>query len=240
MLNFLQSGWLKEKHSFNKVVVWLAPVLTILLALLLMGGRYLQSGAYNWWYTMLLPGCFTMFSAFTVAREQKKNRHGLLGVAVDKKKLWLAQIILCTLLLLTTCLVFFIGITLGGLLFGQTIGIGASFIASVLLFVTTAWQIPLWMFVAEKIGAFLTVLISLLCNFGVAVICAVESFWWIPFSIPARLMCPIIGVLPNGLRVEVGSNMEDPSVILPGVLIAIMLFILLTIATAAWFQKQEV
>lgn len=240
MLNFLQSGWLKEKHSFNKVVVWLAPVLTILLALLLMGGRYLQSGAYNWWYTMLLPGCFTMFSAFTVAREQKKNRHGLLGVAVDKKKLWLAQIILCTLLLLTTCLVFFIGITLGGLLFGQTIGIGASFIASVLLFVTTAWQIPLWMFVAEKIGTFSTVLISLLCNFGVAVLCAVESFWWIPFSIPARLMCPIIGVLPNGLRVEVGSNMEDPSVILPGVLIAIMLFILLTIATAAWFQKQEV
>ena len=108
MLNFLQSEWLKEKHSFNKVVLWLGPVVTILLALLLMGGRYLQSGAYNWWYTMLLPGCFTMSSAFTVAREQKKNRHGLLGVAVDKKKLWLAQIVLCTLFLLITCLVFFI------------------------------------------------------------------------------------------------------------------------------------
>lgn len=240
MLNFLQSEWLKEKHSFNKVVLWLGPVLTILLALLLMGGRYLQSGAYNWWYTMLLPGCFTMFSAFTVQREQKKNRHGLLGVAVDKKKLWLAQIILCTLFLLTTCLVFFVGITLGGLLLGQTIGVGASFLASILLFVTFAWQIPLWMFVSEKIGTFSTVLISLLCNFGVAVICAVESFWWIPFSIPARLMCPTIGVLPNGLRVEVGSNMEDPAVILPGVLIAIILFILLTIATSCWFQKREV
>lgn len=240
MLNFLQSEWLKEKHSFNKVVLWLGPVLTILLALLLMGGRYLQSGAYNWWYTMLLPGCFTMSSAFTVAREQKKNRHGLLGVAVDKKKLWLAQIILCTLFLLITCFVFFIGITLGGLLFGQTTGVGASFLASILLFVTFAWQIPLWMFVSEKIGTFSTVLISLLCNFGVAVICAVESFWWIPFSIPARLMCPTIGVLPNGLRVEVGSNMEDTAVILPGVLIAIILFILLTIATSCWFQKREV
>lgn len=240
MLNFLQSGWLKEKHSFNKVILWLAPALTILLALFLMGGRYLQGGAYNWWYTMLLPGCFTMFSAFTVAREQKKNRHGLLGVAVDKKKLWLAQIILCALFLLTTCLVFFIGITLGGLLFGQTIGVGASFIASVLLFITFSWQIPLWMFVTEKVGTFSTVLISLLCNFGVAVICAVERFWWIPFSIPARLMCPTIGVLPNGLRVEIGSSMEDPAVILPGVLIAVTLFILLTIATSCWFQKREV
>ena len=189
---------------------------------------------------MLLPGCFTMTSAFTVAREQKKNRHGLFGVAVDKKKLWLAQIILGTLFLLTTCLVFFVGITLGGLLFGQTIGVGVSLLASVLLFVTFAWQIPLWMFITEKIGTFSTVLISLLCNFGIAVICAVESFWWIPFSIPARLMCPTIGVLPNGLRVEVGSNMEDPAVILPGVLIAILLFILLTIATTSWFKKREV
>lgn len=240
MINFLQSEWLKQKHSFNKVVLWLAPSLTILLAFLLMGGRYLQAGAYNWWYTMLLPGCFTMFSSFTVAREQKKNRHGLFGVAVDKKKLWLAQIILCTLFLLTTCLVFFVGITLGGLLFGQTISLAASLLASILLFVTFAWQIPLWMFITEKVGAFATVLISILCNFGVAVICAVESFWWIPFSIPARLMCPTIGVLPNGLRVEADSKMVDSSVILPGVLITALLFILVTLASSCWFRKREV
>lgn len=240
MFNFLQSEWLKQKHSFNKVVLWLAPSLTILLAFLLMGGRYLQAGAYNWWYTMLLPGCFTMFSSFTVAREQKKNRHGLFGVAVDKKKLWLAQIILSTVFLLTTCLVFFVGITLGGLLFGQTISLAASLLASILLFVTFAWQIPLWMFITEKVGAFATVLISILCNFGVAVICAVESFWWIPFSIPARLMCPTIGVLPNGLRVEADSKMVDSSVILPGVLITSLLFILITLATSCWFQKREV
>lgn len=240
MINFLQSEWLKQKHSFNKVVLWLAPSLTILLAFLLMGGRYLQAGAYNWWYTMLLPGCFTMFSSFTAAREQKKNRHGLFGVAVDKEKLWLAQIILCTLFLLTTCLVFFVGITLGGLLFGQTISLAASLLASILLFVTFAWQIPLWMFITDKVGSFVTVLISILCNFGVAVICAVESFWWIPFSIPARLMCPTIGVLPNGLRVEVDSKMVDSSVILPGVLITSLLFILVTLATSCWFQKHEV
>lgn len=189
---------------------------------------------------MLLPGCFTMFSSFTVSREQKKNRHGLLGVAVDKEKLWLAQIILCTLFLLTTCLVFFVGITLGGLLFGQTISLAASLLASILLFVTFAWQIPLWMFITEKVGSFVTVLISILCNFGVAVICAVESFWWIPFSIPARLMCPTIGVLPNGLRVEADSKMIDSSVILPGVLITSLLFILVTLATSCWFRKREV
>jgi len=240
MLNFVKSEWLKQKHSFNRVLLWLAPLLAILLAFVLMGGCYLQSGAYNWWYTMLLPGCFTMFTAFTVTREQKKNRHGLFGVAVQKNKLWNAQIILCTLYLFTTCMIFFIGVTVGGMMLEPIITVTSSFWASVLLFVTFAWQIPLWMFVAEKIGAFAAILLSLLCNFGIAVICAVKSFWWIPFSIPARLMCPTIGILPNGLHVEAGSEMTDAGVILPGVLITVVLYALLTLFTSLWFRKREV
>ena len=240
MLNFVKAEWLKQKHSFNKVLLWLAPLLTILLAFLLMGGRNLQSGAYNWWYIMLLPGCFTMFSTSTVTREQKKNRHGLFGIAVQKNKLWLAQIILNTLYLFSTCMIFFVGVTVGAVLFGHAITVASSLWASVLLFVTFAWQIPLWMFITEKIGAFVAVLFSLLCNFGVAVICAVESFWWVPFSIPARLMSSTIGVLPNGLQVEPGSEMADAAVIFPGVLITVVLYALLTIVTSLWFRKREV
>lgn len=240
MLNFVKSEWLKQKHSFNKVLLWLAPLLTILLAFVLMGGSNLQNGSYNWWYTILLPGCFTIFSAFTVAREQKKNRHGLFGVAVQKNKLWIAQIILCTLFLFTTCIIFFVGVTVGGMLLGQTIAVVSSFWASLLLFVTYAWQIPFWMFVTEKIGTFTAILFSILCNFGIAVILAVKSFWWVPFSIPARIMCPVIGVLPNGLQVETGSKMADAGVILPGVLITVILYILLMFVTSLWFQKREV
>ncbi|WP_304508085.1 lantibiotic immunity ABC transporter MutE/EpiE family permease subunit [Anaerotignum sp.] len=240
MLNFIQSEWLKQKHSFNKMLLWLAPLFTILLTLVLMGGSNLQNGAYNWWYTMLLPGSFTMFSAFTVTREQKKNRHGLFGLAVRKNMLWNAQVILCTLFLFMTCMIFFIGITVGGILFGEAIPMASSFCASLVLFISFAWEIPLWMFVTEKMGAFISILLSLFCNFGIAVICAVKSFWWVPFSIPARLMCPLIGVLPNGLQVEAGSKIADAHVIFPGMLISIVLYILLTLVTSLWFQKREV
>ncbi|MEG1524563.1 MAG: lantibiotic immunity ABC transporter MutE/EpiE family permease subunit [Clostridia bacterium] len=239
MHHFLQSEWLKQKHSFNLILPWIAPLFSILLALMLMGGRYLQEGAYNWWYTMLLPSCCTLLSAFMVAKERKKNRHGLFGIVVQKDRLWLVQIVLCSLLLFASCMLFFVGVTLGGLLFEQTINIGASFFASVLLFVTFAWQIPLWMFATEKIGIFASILLSLLCNFGVAVVCAVKSIWWIPFSIPARLMCAVIGVLPNGLSAEAGSEITNPAVILPGVLIAAALLLVLTVATTRWFRKQE-
>lgn len=240
MLNYVKSEFLKQKHSFNKILLWLAPLLTILLALVIMGGNNLQNGAYNWWYTIMLPGCFTMFSAFTTARECKQNRHGLFGVAIYKRKLWLAQIILNTGFLFITCFIFFAGMTVSGMLFGNVIDVLHSLGASLILFLTFAWQIPLWMFVTEITGVFFTILLSLLCNFGIAVICAVESYWWVPFSIPARLMCPMIKVLPNGLWIEADNAMGNFSVVIPGIMITLALFCIVTVLTSLWFQKREV
>lgn len=240
MLKVYKAEMLKQKRSFNKVLLWVAPLTTVLLALVLMRGNYLQTGAYNWWYILLLPGCLSMFSAFVVTKERRKNRHGLLAVVVDKKKIWLAQIFVCIHFLFVTCLFFFGFITIGGIIFGTEIAILESFTASVMLFITFAWQIPLWMYVSERLGAFIAIISGLVCNFVIAVICAVESFWWVPFAIPARLMCACIGVLPNGLPIEVGNDLADKGVILPGVLIAAGLFIVLTLFTSARFEKCEV
>lgn len=240
MFKYYQAEMLKQKRSFNKVLLWLAPLITVLIALVLMNGNYLQTGAYNWWYILLLPGGLSMFSAFVVTKERRKNRHGLFGVVVNKKKLWLAQIFVCAHFLFVTCLFFFGFITIAGMVFGQEISILESFIASVMLFITFAWQIPLWMYVSERLGAFIAIIFSLVCNFVIAVICAVESFWWIPFAIPARLMCACIRVLPNGLPIEIGNELADKGVILPGVLIATGLFIVLTWFTKACFEKCEV
>lgn len=240
MFNYIKSDWLKQKRKFNKKLIWIAPLLTILLALLMMGDNNLQNGAYNWWYIMILPACFTMFSSFTIINEKKKNRHGLLGVVIQKNKLWLSQIIVGTIFLFITCIIFFIGITIGGILFKQKIELIRSLFGSVVLFFSFAWQIPFWMFITEKLGGFISIFLSLICNFGVAIICAVESFWWIPFSIPSRLMCPIIGILPNGLWVETCSKMGNTNVIIQGLLITTLLYLLLTITTSLWFEKCEV
>lgn len=240
MLAYVKSELLKQRHSFQLVVLWLAPFLTILLALVLMGGNYLQDGAYNWWYMLLLPGCFTMFSTFIVTQERRKNRHGLFGITMQKSKLWLAQIFVCTVFLLITCMFFFVFITIGGMLFGQSIAVFDSFLASVVLFCSFAWQLPLWMWLAQRMGALLVIVLSLFCNFVFPVIFTEGSLWWIPFSTPARLMCACIRVLPNGLQVEAASGLEDRGVIFPGMMISLVLFVLLTKLTASWFDKYEV
>ena len=83
-------------------------------------------------------------------------------------------------------------------------------------------------------------LISVVCNLGIAVVCAVEKVWWIPFAIPSRLMCPIIGVMPNGLPVESNSIFSNSNVIIPGLIITIALYFIVSYVTGVIFEKKEV
>ena len=240
MRKYVQAELLKQKRSFNRILLWLAPLVTILLSLLLMRGRYLQTNAYNWWYMLTLPGSFTMSAAMMAVRERRKNRHGLFGVAIPKKKLWVAQVLVGTFDLLVTCTVFFAFVTVGGYWFEGSILLMRSLAASVVLFVTYAWQIPLWMFLAEKTGVAATVFASLVCNNLAAIVAARKSFWWIPFAIPARMMCVCIHVLPNGLPMESGNPLADGAVIAPAILFAAFWYAGTVFATTAWFEGREV
>lgn len=240
MRRYVRSTFLKQRRTFNRILLWLAPLVTILLSLLLMRGRYLQAGAYNWWYMLILPGSFTMSAAMMAVRERRKNRHGLFGVAVQKAKLWNAQVLVGTFDLLVTCVLFFAFVTVGGFWFGESVLPARSLAASIVLFVTYAWQVPLWMFLAEKTGVVATVFASLVCNSLAAVAAAPESCWWIPFAIPARMMCVCIHVLPNGLPMESGNPLADGAVIVPAILLAISWYAGTVLATTFWFERREV
>ena len=53
MNKILQSEHLKQKHTFQKKLIYLAPLVSIAIAFVLMGGYYIQKSAYNWWYTLI-------------------------------------------------------------------------------------------------------------------------------------------------------------------------------------------
>ena len=240
MLNYVKSELLKQRHRFHAKLLWGAPLTAILLAAVLMAGSFLQSGSYNFWYTLLLPGSFTILISLTVSGEKRKNRHGLFSVSIHKKDLWSAQILLGMLFLFFSCLIFFLGSVLGGLFFGNTLSLVQNACGSLVLFLTFSWQIPLWMAMSEMANSIISIFLSLFFNFGFGVFFAAKELWWIPFSIPTRLMCPIIRVQPNGLPAEAGSPLIDPAVIFPGILITVILFLVCSAATSVWFEKREV
>ncbi|MBC5996758.1 lantibiotic immunity ABC transporter MutE/EpiE family permease subunit [Romboutsia ilealis] len=240
MINMIKSEHLKLKKSFQKMLIWLAPTITLLLASILIGGNYIQSGGYNWWYILILPGILTLITSFVINNDNNRKYHGLFSVVIDKDKIWYSKIILCTIYLALTCLVFFLEVTLMGYLFKSTISIKNSFLASIILFITFSWQIPLFMYISMRFKTGTAMIISMICNCGIGIICAVKSTWWIPFAIPSRLMCHVIGVLPNGLSVENRRYIFDIKIILIGLIVTVMLYILISYLSARWFKEEEI
>ncbi|MXO81257.1 lantibiotic immunity ABC transporter MutE/EpiE family permease subunit [Paenibacillus sp. OT2-17] len=241
MQQYIAAEHLKLKRTFTKKLVWLAPIATLLLCTVLMGGRMLQSASYNWWYFMLLPGALTLMCSGVIQKDCKKLKYrAVLGMAVDLAQVWYGKIGVCVRLLMVSFIVLFIGITLGGFVFSTSVTLAGSVAATLILFITFLWQVPLCLSLTDRIGMFATLIINMLGNVSCTILFATSSVWWaVPYAIPARLMCAVIKVLPNGLAVPSGDPLLDKGVIVPGLVITICLFIILSILTAMSFRKRE-
>lgn len=93
----------------------------------------------------------------------------------------------------------------------------------------------------KKLGAFGVILI----NVGAGVIFSIsmvsKSLWWLcPYTWTTRLMCPVLGILPNGLFAEPGNPLLNLNAIPIGIGMAISLFIIIMLITTNWFKNQEV
>ncbi|UWD47889.1 lantibiotic immunity ABC transporter MutE/EpiE family permease subunit [Clostridioides difficile] len=238
MERFVRSEFLKMKGTFGMRLSWIAPIFSILICFGLGGG---QNGAYNWWYTMFLPGAITLICSLVVQKDEKKKYRGVLSLPVDKKNIWAGKILYCTIVLCISSIIFMIGIVFIGVVYKNTILINQNIIGTIVLILLFMWQIPFCMFLASKFGLFITVLINMFFTvFGVAVFSTTSSWYLFPYSIPSRLMAAVLNILPNGLPVPEGNELLSTNVILPGILISIALFILLTLATSVWFKNREV
>lgn len=242
MTKYINSEWLKHKRTFYMKLIFIMPVVCILTALFLMGTTYVQSAGYNWWYMLFLPFTFTFIGAEMIHREKRYSFHGMFTLVEDKKKLWYAKVAAGTIVLVKTSAIFCILVLLCSL-FGAQIDIIPVIVAMVLLVLTFAWQIPFFMYFTLKSNMFLSVIVSVFCNFGFACFCSVNSFWWIPFAIPAKLMCFAIGVLPNGLAIPQEELLNNTEVIAStvgiGVGVGVIMYVVATMFTAKLFVNQE-
>ncbi|UZQ50981.1 lantibiotic immunity ABC transporter MutE/EpiE family permease subunit [Clostridium kluyveri] len=245
---YFKSEYLKIKHTLIGKLIFIAPFLPIALSFVLTT-RYFEIDSYNWWYVMLFPGMISLLCTLVVVKDKKMKNTAVLSLPVDLKKIWMAKVLACVCMIVVASMIHlfgsvFIGNVLGIGKFGSIPMINAVF-ASIVLIITFLWQIPLCMFLASKIGMFSTVLINIVCCFILGVMTAVsDTLWMIPYAVPSRLMIPIIKVLPNGLRAIQESEtfrteLLSDSVILPGIIITVSLFVILTFATANWYKKQE-
>ncbi|WP_020062025.1 lantibiotic immunity ABC transporter MutE/EpiE family permease subunit [Bacillus sp. 123MFChir2] len=248
MIPYLVSEKIKIRHTFLNKLIWLAPLAPMLLAFLI-AGDYFQLSSYNWWYTTILPGMISLSCVLFAEKDKKMNNRAILSLPISLKRVWLSKILLVLGILICSCMISFCGIQLSSLLVNKEnfriIPAMNVLLGSIVLIVTFMWQIPICLFLGNKIGLFLTILLNMGANVFLGILFATKSMWWMnPFTYPARLMIPIVKILPNGLYAEPGSVTFTPELLsyhalLPGIVISVVLFLLFTYVTTKWFGKQE-
>ena len=242
MINYVQAENIKCKRIFAKKLVIIAPLCMVLLAI--KTGIYFTVNGYNWWYTMILPGFITLLTALINQNEEKKLAYrAVFALPVSLKKTWCAKTSLICIYIVIASLIHMCGILLGMFTIrtGMSLPVYKIITATLLLIVTSLWQVPLCLFLSKKFGLLTTVLLNIGIGIPLGILAAGKPFWWAcPYSWSVRLMCPVLGILPNGLFVKAGDPLLNSGVIPIGAALSVILFILLLTVTAKWFSNLEV
>lgn len=245
MINYILAEHLKHKRSFLKKLVVLMPLIPVCMAFVLMP-LYFSVNAYNWWYVILLPATFALVPAVVHRREERKlNYRAVFPLHVNLKKVWHSKVLVASayLLLAAVIHVLAVGILQSFISTQLTPYVGWStlLLASGVLFVVNWWQVPLCLFLAKKIGFSASVIINTLLGAVMGIMLADTSLWILcPYAWAARLMVPILHLLPNGLVAEIGEPMlENTSIFIPCAL-SLGIFVFVSRVTERWFSTQEV
>lgn len=242
MMNYIKAENLKCNRTFAKKLVFITPVFMILLAII--SGKYFVENGYNWWYVIILPGFITLTTALVNQNEEKKLHYRTVFVLpVSLRKTWISKVLLIAVYVAMACLIHLVGIILGKLFYNpaSVIMVSQMVAATLILIIVSLWQIPLCLFLSKKFGLMATILLNVGGGIVLNTIAATKSFWWAcPYSWATRLMCPVLGVLPNGTLAPHGDPLLNAGVIPLGIVLSISLFVLLLAVTANWFPRQEV
>ena len=229
MLKMIKAEHLKSRHTFGKYLPVIFPIFTLFLVYCLMRGNMLPEGTWNWWYAMLLPGMLAILCHLGMTKEKKMHYFNLYCLSIPVSKYLLGKMIYWGFCLLLANFLIFIGTWIVGDLFGTTISVIEGLGGFVLLTITYLWEIPLCMLLSSRFGMFTSIFSCMVLTIGSVVAIAHSELWWVlPSAIPIRLMCPVLGIMPNGLLVPEGSKLLDTNVIFPGILISLVWFVLMS------------
>ncbi|MDY5020869.1 MAG: lantibiotic immunity ABC transporter MutE/EpiE family permease subunit [Blautia sp.] len=241
MLSILRAEYLKTKKSMGRVLVWAFPIIVFALAFVLTLGTtnaYAES-VWNWWYTLLLPGMLAITCYLSITREKKTGYYHLMTLSASKRKLMMGKIIYMGCVILVSDMIIFAGASLGGFLLTTCVPTGGAAIAIAVLTISQLWEIPLLLFLSERFGMIVELLVCLFLTVSGIIIAPTEKWYLFVSAIPMRILCPLLHILPNGIRAEEGSPLLDMGVVLPGICLSIIWFILATILFINWFDKRE-
>lgn len=251
MRQYFQAEKLKYRHTFLKGILVLMPLISVSFAAMLTH-EYFAVDSYNWWYMILYPGMLGIVCGMLGGKDKRKKNITIWSLPCSMGKIWDAKVLL--------------GAVLSGFAMGiaaiLTISMGQfmesafqiKFIiqpslkmqltAGFLMWLTTLWQIPFCLLLSQKTGTFVMFLIHMGSYTAISTMVSLKPwFAALPGAITARMMCPVLGILPNGLLAVEGQMTYSPEFmklqnLMMGIPAAILWFLFLWLVSRKWFERQ--
>lgn len=251
MMSVIQAEYLKLKRTFTRKLVVGAPlffaVLAVWLRFALKGSglgdwELILSVIYNWWPMLFIPLGTALLAALVQLQEKKTgNYRNLLVHHVSPWKIWLGKVTVMALhTLLATVTLMAVTVIAGLLVAHGSIPWLKIITAGLLVWVASLALIPLQLFAAVRLGFVASMALGA-TGFFVGIPAASKPYWiWVPWSWPTRLMCPVVGVHPNGISLAPDDPLWDASVIPVGLVVSLFVVVLFTWLSCWWFSKREV
>ncbi|MDO4338716.1 MAG: lantibiotic immunity ABC transporter MutE/EpiE family permease subunit [Eubacteriales bacterium] len=251
MKPYFQAEKLKYKHTFLNGVVVLMPLISVFLSAMLTY-NYFAVDSYNWWYMGLYPGMLGILCGMLGGKDKRKKNFTIWSLPCSMGKIWDAKVLLGAVLsgiaagvtvLLTVIMGQFMESALHMTFFIRP-SLTVQLAAGLLMWITTLWQIPFCLLLSQKMGTFLMLLFHMGSYSIISGTVSLKN-WFIllPGAITSRLMCPVLGILPNGLPAVEGQmtyspQLMEPQNLLLGIPAAALWFLLLWLAGRKWFERQ--
>lgn len=251
MAHYYLAEEMKNRRTSAGRLVILMPLTAVCLAAAL-GKDYFLINSYNWWYIILFPGMTAFICAAVGGRDQKMGNQAIWTLPADMGAVWDGKVIygircmgIALLVLLGAALIIGNGIErIWHLTFRINLSAGGQILALLILFITSVWQVPFCLFLQQATGTFPMIIIHVGSYLLTGVTISLKPFFslW-PGGIPARMMCILMRILPNGLVAEPGSMTFTPELLeqrwlLMGIAAAVLWFLIFWTAGRRWFVKS--
>ncbi|MEE0435211.1 MAG: lantibiotic immunity ABC transporter MutE/EpiE family permease subunit [Peptococcaceae bacterium] len=247
-MRLLGAELLKYKRTFMAKLVIFIPLFFAAYSLAtdyLMPGAYDWNGilvlSFNWWPVAFLPMGFGLFAAMVASQEKKAGRYRVLKAEpLASQRVWLAKIGGMAVISACSSLVLIAGDMVCGLIEGDVPPFRVVVVAAVLCWLATLALIPLQLWVATWAGMLPSIALGVAGSLGGVLLAPTKLWLFCPWSWAIRLMCPTIGVHPNGTILPEGSRLFDASVIPLGLVVSLLALVVFSALTAMWFARRDV
>lgn len=251
MKKYILAENLKYRHTFLKGLAVLMPLVSVFLAAWLTHA-FFAVDSYNWWYMGLYPGLIGILCGIIGGKDKGKKNAAIWSLPCSMKRIWDAKILVAALLsAAAVCCCIILTLIVGTVMeralhitFILRPSVTMQLVAGILMWLTTLWQIPFCLFLSQKMGMFPMLLVHMGSYTVIGVTMSLKP-WFVlfPGAITSRLMCPVLGILPNGLLAVEGQMTYFPEImesenLLAGVTAALLWFLLFWWGSRNYFERQ--